>query len=135
MTPEERERMNELCAGIQEEKNYDKFAALLREMGELIGRKEQRRFQDYPKLIWQRTRPWTTVSAVVNKILKSSLTRDPDKAEISILPADYLFREVRITNSLTTPEGEPVALKHGARVDVTFEAEPADTVKQSTPAA
>ena len=32
MTPEERERMNELCVQIQEEKNYDQFAVQLREL-------------------------------------------------------------------------------------------------------
>ena len=31
MTPEERERMNELCVHIAEEKNYDQFAVQLRD--------------------------------------------------------------------------------------------------------
>jgi hypothetical protein len=44
MTPEERERMNSLCIAIQEETDYNKFATLLRELSELIARKEQRRF-------------------------------------------------------------------------------------------
>jgi hypothetical protein len=135
MTPEERERMNELCVEIQEEKNYDKFAAQLRELTELIGRKQQRRFNGRPPLISHRSRPWKTVPAVVNKIIKTGLARQPEKAELSIAPADYLFREIRIENTLTGPAGETVALRQGARVDVTFEADPADTVKTSTPAA
>ena len=45
MTSEERERMNSLSVGIQEETDYNKFAALLHEMSELIARKEQRRFE------------------------------------------------------------------------------------------
>ena len=129
MTPEERERMNVLCAEIQQEKNYDKFAGQLRELSELISRKEQRRFQDHPKLIWRRNRPWKTVSAVVHKIVKTGVDRQPEKAEICISPADYLFREIRIENALTDPSGELVALKQGAHVDVTFEADLADTTK------
>jgi hypothetical protein len=38
MTPEERERMNLLALRIQEEKNYDTFAMLLRELNQLAGR-------------------------------------------------------------------------------------------------
>ena len=127
MIREERARMNELCTEIQEEKNYEKFAALILEMSELIGRKEQRRFQDRPRLIWNRNRPWKTVPAVVNKIVKTGVAKQPEKAEISITHADYLFREVRIENALTSPDGGSVALKQGAHVDVTFEADVADT--------
>lgn len=131
MTPEERERMNELCKEIQEEKDYDRFAAQLRELSDLIARKEERRFNTRPKIVLQRNRPWMTVPAVVSKIVKTGIAREPEKAEISITPADYLFREIRIANSLTSPEGDKVALKHGARLDVTFEANAADTVKKS----
>jgi hypothetical protein len=70
MTSEERERMNRLSVGIQEETDYNKFAAMLHEMSELIARKEQRRFEHHPKLVWQRNGPWKTVPAVVTKIVK-----------------------------------------------------------------
>lgn len=133
MTPEERVRMSELCAGIQEEKDYDRFAAMLREMSELIGRKEERRFQNRPRLVWQRNRPWKTVPAVVNKIVPTGVARYPEKVEISISPADYLFREIRIENTLVHPNGEVVALKQGAQIDVTFEADDIDTVKRDIP--
>lgn len=73
MTPEECERMNSLCIGIQEEKDYNTFATLLSELGEIIARKQQRRFKQHPKLIWQRNRPWKTVPAVVNKLVKRQL--------------------------------------------------------------
>ena len=135
MTPEERVRMNELCAAIQEEKDYDSFAGMLREMSELISRKEQRRFKDYPRLVWNRNRPFKTVPAVVSKIVPTGLARQPEKVEISITPADYLFREVRIENTLLHPEGDIVSLKQGAKLDVTFEADPSDTVKRPTSAA
>ena len=40
MTSEEREHMNSLSAGIHEETDYNKFAAMLHEMSELIARKD-----------------------------------------------------------------------------------------------
>jgi hypothetical protein len=135
MTPEERVRMNELCLKIQDEKNYDKFAAQLRELSDLIARKEQRRFTEHPRLTWNRNRPWKTVPAVVNKIIQTGSARQPDKAEISVTPADYLFREIRIENTFTSPEGEQLSLKQGAQVEVTFEAQAGDTLKKSPPAA
>jgi hypothetical protein len=57
MTPEERVRMNELCAKIQEEENYEEFASELLELSELIARMHERRFQDQPSLVWRRNRP------------------------------------------------------------------------------
>ena len=130
MTPEERERMNELCVQIQEERNYDQFAVQLRELSDLLARKHERRFTNQPQLIWHRNRPWTTVSGVVNKVIKTGIARQPEKAEISISPADYLFREIRIENSLTSTAGGAVALKPGAKVDVTFEADGKDTISK-----
>lgn len=131
MTPEESARMNELCRQIQLEKNYDKFADELRELSDLIARKHQRRFSNQPQLLWPRKRAWKTVPGVVNKILKTGIDRQPEKAEISVIPADYLFREVRIENSLTSPEGNTVALRQGARLDITFEAEAHETTAGS----
>jgi hypothetical protein len=127
MTSEERERMNRLCVGIQEETDYNKFAVLLHEMNELIARKEQRRFEHHPKLVWQKNTPWKTVSAVVTKILKPVFEGQPAKVEISISQADDLFREIRIENNFTDVDGGSVALTNGARLDVTFEAEPKKT--------
>jgi hypothetical protein len=124
MTPDERERMNRLCLRIQEEKDYNTFATLLNEMSDLIARKEQRRFKHQPKLVWQRNRPWKTVSAVVTKIVDNpDFADEPAKVEISIADADHLFREVRIKNLFTDLDGRQVALGTGAHVDVTFEAE------------
>jgi hypothetical protein len=134
MTPEERERMNILCAGIQEEKNYDNYVTMIRELSELFVRKEQRRFQNQPRVIWQHDRPYRTVSAVVNKLIKQSPSL-PEKVEISIGAADLLFREVRLENTMTSPQGEVVALKQGAQLDVTFEADAADTINSRRPPA
>lgn len=123
MTSEERERMNSLSVGIQEETDYNKFAAMLHEMSELIARKEQRRFEHRPKLVWHRNAPWKTVPAVVTKIIKPAFEGQPAKVEISISQADDLFREIRIENNFTDADGGAVALTNGALLDVTFEAE------------
>lgn len=72
-----------------------------------------------------------TVPAVVQKIVKSVYQDRVEKLEISIPEADDLFREIRIENTLTDADGQPVALKTGAQLDVTFEAEAKDTVKKS----
>jgi hypothetical protein len=123
MTSEERERMNSLSVGIQEETDYNKFAAMLHEMSELIARKEQRRFEHHPKLVWQRNAPWKTVPAVVTKIVKPAFEGQPAKGEISIRQADDPFREIRIENNFADVDGGAVALTNGARLDLTFEAE------------
>lgn len=123
MTSDERERMNRLCVAIQEETDYNKFAALLHEMNDLIARKEQRRFAHHQKLVRQKNTPWKTVPAVVTKVVKPAIEGQPAKVEISISQADDLFREIRIENNFTDVNGGPVALTYGARLDVTFEAE------------
>jgi len=123
MTPEERERMNSLCVGIQEETDYNKFVTLLGELSELIALKEQRRFKQHPTLVWQKNKPWKTLAAVVNKVVKSVLPDEPDDVEISITGAEDLFREIRIENKFTNVDGRLVALTSGVHVDVTFEAE------------
>ena len=122
MTPEERSRMNSLCIAIQEETNYERFVTILHELSELIARKEQRRFRQHPKLIWQRTKPWKSVPAVVKKIVKPVFADELEKVEISVPEADELFREIRIGNSFVDIHGRQVALKNGEHLDVTFEA-------------
>jgi hypothetical protein len=132
VTPAERERMDSLSLRIQEEKNSDKFATLLRELSQLVGRKARRLNDQVADLDFQRTRPWRTVPAVVQKIVKPLYPGQSEKVEIQIAAADDLFREVRIENTLTDANGQAVALKNGARVDVTFEADADDTVKKLT---
>jgi hypothetical protein len=123
MTTDERERMNSLCVRIQEEKDYPRFEALMRELSELVARKE-RRFPQHGRIgAWQRKSPWKTVPAVVQKIVKPLYPDQVEKVEILIPAADDLFREIRIENTLTDVDGRPVALKTGAQLEVTFEAE------------
>jgi hypothetical protein len=117
MTPEEQVRMNELCAAIQEERNYERFSAMLHEMSELIARKEKRRFPDHPKIVWARNKPWTSMSASANKLLSNRTV------EIAIPTAEDLFREIRIDNQFTGVNGKPVAIIAGAQLTLTLEAE------------
>src|SRR5215472_11341852 len=122
MTPEEQIRMNELCAGIQEEMNYERFAAMLHEMSELIARKEERRFPHQPKIVWARNKPWTRMSAFAKKLLPS-LDGPNRKVEIAIPAADDLFREIRIENQLTGVDGKPVSLAQSTQLTLTLEVE------------
>ena len=49
MTPDERERLNQLCSRIQTEKDQAKFSQLLTELNELLEKKEQRFIQEAKK--------------------------------------------------------------------------------------
>lgn len=76
----------------------------------------------------KKKKPKTTKAGFVEKLIKSPLSREPEKAEISIEGADHLYREIRIENTLKDEKGKKVKLKQGAEVDVTVEADAADTV-------
>lgn len=121
MTPEERVRMNKLCAEIQDEKDYGKFVTMVHEISELIGRKEKRRFSQQPEVVWVRNKPWIRMGARVTKLVPS-VDGPNSKMEISIPPADDLFREVRIDNRLLAVDGTPVSIIAGTELSVTIEA-------------
>jgi hypothetical protein len=122
--------MDSLCARIQEEKDYPRFEALMLELNELVATKERRFPQHRGKGDWQPKRPWRRVPAVVERVVKGLYPHLVEKVEISIPAADELFREIRIENILTDVDGKPVALKTGAQLDVTFEADAKDIVPQ-----
>lgn len=124
--------MNSLCSQIQDVKDYDRFVALMRELSDLVQRKEVRFAHHSAQREWQRNRPWAAVPAVVTKVLARPFD-ESEKVEISILTADQLFREIRIENTLTSVDGQPVALKNGANVDVIIEADAEATVGKSKP--
>lgn len=65
----------------------------------------------------------------MQKIVKNVYRNDAETVEITIPEADDLFREIRIANTFTDLDGQPVKLKQGIRVEVTFEADQKDTVK------
>jgi len=127
MTEEERITMNALCIRIQEEKDYDKFAASLQELKQLIARKEGRfgRRTDVPDS--RHSRPWRTVPAVVQKVLPPVYPEQLEKVEIRISTADELYREIRLENRLSDVDGRPVAMQTVASVDVTIEVNSNDT--------
>jgi hypothetical protein len=76
-------------------------------------------------------KPSTTLPGKVEKIIKSADPTAPEKAQIAVQGAEELCREVRINNVLKETKMARVALKEGAKVDVTIEAEPKDTVKKN----
>jgi hypothetical protein len=63
-----------------------------------------------------------TLPGKVEKIIERP--SEPKKAEISVEPADPLYKEIRIENTLEDDDGQEVELKPGAEVDVKVEAEP-----------
>jgi hypothetical protein len=63
----------------------------------------------------------------VEKIIPTSCSSEPEKAEIAVDGADPLYKEIRIENTLQNEEGQEVSLKPGAQVEVTIEAEPEAT--------
>ncbi len=69
-------------------------------------------------------KPKVTLPGTVEKIIKPIHPSEPEKAQISVEGADELYQEIRIENTLTDENGEPVRLKKGAQVDVTVEADP-----------
>jgi hypothetical protein len=69
----------------------------------------------------------------VEKIVKSPIPGEPEKAQIVVEGADHLYRELRVENTLTNEEGDEVSLKQGAHVEVIVEAEPDATKPKSKP--
>src|SRR6266853_5790201 len=78
-------------------------------------------------------KPSVTLPGTVEKIIESPHPSEPEKAQISVDGADELYQEIRIENTLTDENGEPVRLKKGAQVDVTVEADPEATHPPSRP--
>ena len=74
----------------------------------------------------------TTLPGTVEKIIKPAYPGQVEKAQIAVEGAEDLYREIRIDNTLKTEEGKEVALKQGAEVDVTVEAEPEATLSKTT---
>jgi len=75
-------------------------------------------------------KPSATLPGTVEKIIKSPIPNEPEKAQIAVEGADHLYREIRIDNTLTNENGDEVSLTPGAQVEVTVQAEAeATTVK------
>jgi hypothetical protein len=76
-------------------------------------------------------KPSTTLPGTVEKIIKPIDPREPEKAQIDIATAEDLYREIRVENTLKDENDEEVALKEGAPVEVTIEADKKDTTKKA----
>jgi hypothetical protein len=72
----------------------------------------------------------TTLQGTVEKIIEPPHPSVPEKAQIVVEGAEEFYREIRIDNTLKDEKGQDVALKQGAPVNVTIEADPEDTVKK-----
>jgi hypothetical protein len=79
----------------------------------------------------QNEKPSTTLPGTVERIIESPHPGMPEKAQIGVEGAEDLYREIRIENVLTDEDGQEVALKKGAPVEVTIEADPEHTTKKS----
>ncbi|HEX3355272.1 MAG: hypothetical protein ACRD3H_00395 [Terriglobales bacterium] len=78
----------------------------------------------------QNEKPSTTLPGTVEKIIESPHPSVPEKAQIGLEGADHLYREIRIDNVLRDEDGQKVALKPGAQVEVTIEADAEHTIKK-----
>jgi hypothetical protein len=63
--------------------------------------------------------PSTTMPGTVKKIIPSSRTNVPEKAQIAVAGAPRPHRDLRIENTLTDEHGDDVRLKKGAHVEIT----------------
>jgi hypothetical protein len=64
----------------------------------------------------------TTLPGTVEKVIKPHPgSGEPEKAQIAVEGADYLYRELRIPNKLTDEDGNRVKLKPGTEVEVKIE--------------
>jgi hypothetical protein len=72
----------------------------------------------------------TTLPGKVERVISAHPdSGEPEKAQIAVEGADHLYREIRVPNHLVDDNGHEVKLKKGAEVDVTIEADPAETDK------
>jgi hypothetical protein len=65
-----------------------------------------------------------TLPGTVEKIIPPITPNQPEKAQIAVEGAEDLYKEIRVENTLQDESGNEVALKKGAKVDVTIEADP-----------
>ena len=120
MTSDERKRMNELCVEIQEEKNFHRYEKLTRELSSLVEKKERRFPERRFSLPSVAGKGWKFMPAAVTKVIPT--VGGVEKVEIQIPEADDLFREIRVENSFEDWQGNALAIRAGAPLDVRLEA-------------
>jgi len=129
MTPEERARMNELCVEVQNERDYQRFEELMREVTALMSAKENRFPESKlaPAGMGQKT-----LRATATRTLKTLHPREADIVEIRPEDAQPLYSEIRVENSFTDEWGNTLALHPPATIEVKLEA-PADRFASKAP--
>jgi hypothetical protein len=75
----------------------------------------------------EKDKPSITLPGTVEKIIPA-VGPIPEKAQISVETAEDLYKEIRVENALKDANGNPVALKKGAEVEVTIKADSKTTV-------
>ena len=75
-------------------------------------------------------KPAVTLPGTVEKVIPGNNVV-PEKAQVTVEGAEHLYREIRVDNTLHDEDGKKVALKPGARVEVTIEAEKDATVPKN----
>ena len=119
MTPEERARMNDLCNQIQNEKSYQKFEELVREVTALMSAKESR----FPESKFASAGTGQKLlHATAVRTVKRSTPGDPDVVEIHVAGAEPLYSEIRVENSFNDDRGNVLALQTPAPVDLKLQA-------------
>ncbi len=73
-------------------------------------------------------KPAVTLPGTVEKIIPPLGAHEPEKAQIAVEGAEELYREIRVENTLQDAQGNDVRLIKGAQVEVTIEADKADTI-------
>lgn len=111
--------MNDLCVQIQNEKNYQKFAELMREVTALMSAKESR----FPE---SKFAPAGTgqklLQATAVRTMKGLNSADSEVVEIHLAGAEPLYSEIRVENSFTDDRGNVLALQTPAPVDLKLQA-------------
>lgn len=111
--------MNELCVQIQNEKNFQRFEELMREVTALMSAKESR----FPESKF--APPGTgekILHATAVRTMKGLDSADPEVVEIHLIDAAPLYGEIRIENSFTDERGNALALRPPASLDVKLQA-------------
>jgi hypothetical protein len=72
-------------------------------------------------------KPTVTLTGTVGTIIPANSV-EGEKAQIAVEDAEHLYKELRVENGLKDEHGKEMALKPGAHVDVTTEADKDSTV-------
>ncbi len=111
--------MNDLCAQIQNEKDFNRFQELTREVTALISAKQNR----FPESRFAQP-------GSAQKILQATATRTlngiengTELIEIRVADAQPLYAEIRVENSFTDDHGNRLALQTPAPLDVKLQAD------------